>query len=239
MSRDSGWIAPPHWEDTQLEYDRHTATANFVHERIDAGPAAYSVEFAQLRLIVEEFFSATHNLSALQGPQLGSQAAVDAARHLAAPPFSADDLKTVIEVLAAEGDGLDAQEALVEVVLSALDPIRVPWLSESREPSEHEIVTAINWTTGVWASERVRTARRMEPSRRQEDALADSLAAAGFQEVPRPSAIHVVDALDRGCFCREVEVAGTKSDMPVRLRDGRLLAIECKVSSFKFEVQHL
>lgn len=231
MSRDSGWITPPHWDDARLEHDRQLATANFVHERIEEGPAAYSAEYARLRPTVEWVFSATGNLSGLQGSQLDNRAAIDAVRHLAAPPISADDLKTVIEVLVAEGDGLDVQEALVEVVLSALDPIRVPWLSESRSPKEHEVGAAINWTTGVWASERVRTARRMTPSRRQEDALADNLTAAGFREVPRPNAIHVVDALDRGCFCREVEVAGTKSDMPVRLRDGRLLAIECKVSN--------
>ncbi|MDZ4654948.1 MAG: XamI family restriction endonuclease [Coriobacteriia bacterium] len=231
MSREPGWIRPPHWDDAQLEADRHIATATFVHQRIEDGPAAYADEFVRLRPIVQHLFDSTDNLASLQNSDAGDSAAVNAIRHLAAPPISADDLKTVIEVLVFEGDGLTAQDALVEVALSALDPIRVPWLRDSRYPESPEVETAIAWTTGVWASERTRTARRMEPSQRQEEAVAAALTAAGFREVDRPNEIHVLDALDRGCFCREVMVAGTKTDMPARLHDGRLLAIECKVSN--------
>ncbi len=231
MSPDAGWATPPRWNDAQLESDRHQATSEFVHERIEEGPAAYAAEFQRLKPAVERLFAASDKLRALNDAALDDSATLNAVRHLAAPPISADDLKTVLEVLVSEGDGLTQEDALVEVALSALDPMRVPWLSQSRTPTEQEVKSAIDWTTGVWAAERVRTARRMAPSQRQENAVATALVAAGFTEVPRPSAIHVVDALDRGCFCREVEVAGTKSDMPVRLRDGRLLSIECKVSN--------
>lgn len=231
MTPDARWLAPPHWDDPQLDRDRHQATALFVHERIEEGPAAYATEFRALRPLVERLVVDSDNLRALQQATLDDPATVDAVRHLAAPPISADDLKTVLEVLVSEGADLNHDDAFVEVALSALDPMRVPWLSESRDPTAHELTAAIDWTTGVWAAERVRTARRMAPSQRQEDAVAAALLSAGFTEVPRPRAIHVVDALDRGCFCREVEVAGTKSDMPARLHDGRLLAIECKVSN--------
>lgn len=231
MSPDARWASPPCWDDARLESDRHQATSEFVHERIEEGPAAYAAEFQKLRPIVERLFTASDQLSVLSDAALDDSATVDAVRHLAAPPISADDLKTVLEVLVSEGDGLVHEDALVEVTLSALDPMRVPWLSQSRSPTKNELKSAIDWTAGVWAAERVRTARRMAPSQRQEDAVAAALASAGFAEVSRPPAIHVVDALDRGCFCREVEVAGTKSDVPVRLRDGRLLAIECKVSN--------
>lgn len=231
MSNDSGWKSPPRWDDARLEKDRHQATAEFVHLRIEEGPAEYAEQFVALRPAVERLFRATDNLTSLPEAAFAHPSSVEAARHLAAPPISADDLKTVLAVLVEEADDLTPHEALVEVTLSALDPIRVPWLKDGRLPSSDEVKAAVDWTAGVWASERVRTSRRMAPSKRQEDAVAEALSAAGFTEVARPSAIHVLDALDRGCFCREVLVAGTKSDMPVRLRDGRLLAIECKVSN--------
>lgn len=41
----------------------------------------------------------------------------------------------------------------------------------------------------------------------------------------------MLDALARGGFSRERKVAGAKCDVPVRLHDGRLLAIECKISN--------
>lgn len=192
---------------------------------------AYAAEYRKLKPAVDALFATTGNLTSLQDASLDDLETVGAVRHLAAPPISADDLSTVLEVLVSESEGLTRKEALVEIALSALDPIRVPWLGESRHPTDEEVRSAVDWTTGVWAAERVRTARRMAPSQRQEDAVASALVAAGFTEVHRPSAIHVVDVLDRGCFCREVEVAGTKADVPVRLRDGRLLAIECKVSN--------
>lgn len=231
MIREPEWTRTPHWDDARLEADRHIATAAFVHQRIEDGPAAYAEEFERLRPIVQHLFDSTDNLASLQKSDISDTAAVNAIRHLAAPPISADDLKTVVDVLVFEGDGLTAQDALVEVALSALDPIRVPWLRDSRRPESPELATAIAWTTGVWASEKTRTARRMEPSQRQEEAVAAALTAAGLREVDRPSEINILDALDRGCFCREVMVAGTKSDVPARLHDGRLLAIECKVSN--------
>ena len=40
-----------------------------------------------------------------------------------------------------------------------------------------------------------------------------------------------LDELPRGSYGRETNVAGSKCDISVRLRDGRLLAIECKVSN--------
>lgn len=231
MSNDMVWHEVPRWDDHRLECDRHRAIVDFVHERVEEGPAAYAEEFAALRPIVKSVFDETDALTVLREETLLDLHSKGVMRHLAAPPISLDDMKTVIEVLVQEGDDLTPHEALVQVVLSALDPVRVPWLSESRKPTADETRAAIDWTTGVWASERIRTYRRMGPSRRQEIAVADMLAKAGFREVPRPGPINVLDALERGCFCREELVAGTKADVPVRLRDGRLLTIECKVSN--------
>ena len=43
--------------------------------------------------------------------------------------------------------------------------------------------------------------------------------------------IRMLDDMPRGSFSAEQKVGGAKCDVPVRLFDGRLLAIECKVSN--------
>lgn len=40
-----------------------------------------------------------------------------------------------------------------------------------------------------------------------------------------------LDELPRGHYSRERKVDGAKCDIPIRLADGRLLALECKVSN--------
>lgn len=57
------------------------------------------------------------------------------------------------------------------------------------------------------------------------------MTSSGFDFDESRGALNVLDALDRGSFSRERKIAGAKCDVPVRLRDGRLLAIECKVSN--------
>ena len=108
--------------------------------------------------------------------------------------------------------------------------MRYAWLAEDRAPVEGERATAIDWTTGVWASEQVRTARKTESSRRQEAAVADVLRAAGYEHSAKRR-VTSLDEMSRGSFGGEAVLAGAKADVPVRLHDGRLLAIECKVSN--------
>ena len=52
------------------------------------------------------------------------------------------------------------------------------------------------------------------------------------ENIPRDLDVVLANALPEGSFAsREVLLAGDKCDVLVRLRDGRLLAIECKVSN--------
>ena len=87
------------------------------------------------------------------------------------------------------------------------------------------------WTAGVWAVERLRTIRRTESSKRQEAAVESLLASSGYTLQANVRKIHDFDDLQRGSFGREALLAGSKCDRPVRLFDGRLLALECKVSN--------
>jgi len=58
----------------------------------------------------------------------------------------------------------------------------------------------------------------------------DRLEASGFKQVPRKP-IKLIEELPLKSFASEVNLGPRNCDVPVRLADGRLLAIECKVSS--------
>ncbi len=158
-------------------------------------------------------------------PNLSKQLAT-----MSGPPISEDDLGTLAGGRVG-GKRLDPEAAgrVIGVLRSSFDPIRFPWVFENRLPSEYERETSIAWTAGMWALEQLRTLRRLESSKRQETAVATLLQEAGFSLHPRMKRISALDEMPRGTFTREVVLAGTKCDIPVRLHDGRLLALECKV----------
>lgn len=163
---------------------------------------------------------------------LDDPALLDAARYLTGPPISEDDLKTLAGGRISR-HSLDTTLArrLTGLLTSCLDPIRLPWLPDGRAPDAHERETAIMWTAGLWAVERLRTIRRTESSRRQEAAVESLLKSSGYKLQERVRRIVSLDDLPRGSFGRETLLAGSKCDRPVRLFDGRLLALECKVSN--------
>jgi hypothetical protein len=79
-------------------------------------------------------------------------------------------------------------------------------------------------------SQEVATELRTLSSSRQEQAVADLLERCGFVRTTG-GAISLLDDMPRGSYRRETLVAGTKCDVRVRLHDGRLLLVECKVSN--------
>lgn len=224
---------PRIWTAGELENAALAATTDFVTERQAEGGEAYRALFAEARTIVEQLFDATNDLSSMAtgGAFVRNPAFIDAGRYLDGPPISADDLKTIIAV----GGGAGAHatvEQIAGVVMSGLDRERVPWLFDEpqRGPTATERDLAIRWTAGLWAVQRAATRRRGEASGRQEAAVKDLFREHGYEEVARRP-ITMVDSLERGQFCPEAPVNGTRCDIPVRLRNGYLLLIECKVSS--------
>jgi hypothetical protein len=101
---------------------------------------------------------------------------------------------------------------------------------ERRAPSTPELDKAVDWTAGILTVEQLRTDRRTESAQRQQNAVIKLLTDIGWVE-RQLARIDFVDDLPRGCFCRETQVADSKCDVPVRLGDGRILLLECKVSN--------
>lgn len=216
----------------ELDAWRQAALEYFVAQRGREGTQAYVDAFIRLRPSVEKAFDVSHDLRrwdptlVVERPEM-----IAAMRYLIAPLISADDLDTLVEGRTRNKRlSPELAERVLRLVSNGLDPMRYPWLAEGRAPVAGERATAIDWTTGVWASEQVRTARKTESSRRQEAAVADVLRAAGYEHSAKRR-VTSLDEMPRGSFGGEAVLAGAKADVPVRLHDGRLLAIECKVSN--------
>lgn len=155
-------------------------------------------------------------------------------RYLAAPPISEDDLKTLAEAsLAPTTLARNAEMAhrLRDVVLRVIDPHRFPWLSEGREPTAEERHTAIVASAALVATRGVEMFRRTDAKDRQEGKVKALLAGCGFTEIARRDIPTSAQAPAPGEFMGETPLAGAKADVVARLHDGRILAIECKVSN--------
>lgn len=229
---------PPRWGDARLEADRTRAIGEFRTERLREPLGLYRELFGRYREGVERLLAATDDLAGIQAE--AARVLVDddlryAARYLASPPISEDDLEVLSDAsLGARALRRDpgAARRAVETILLLLDRERFPWLSDHRRPTDEERRTAIVATAAMIASQRVLTARMNAAPRRQEALVRERLAAAGFvEDEPRPVPT-VFAAPPVGHFTGECVVGGSrKADIVVRLGDGRIMPIECKVSN--------
>ena len=117
-------------------------------------------------------------------------------RYLAAPPVSEDDLKTLAETtLSAATLRSDAEQAqrVRDIVLQIIDPHRFPWISENRNPTEHERMRAVVASAVLVAARKVETSRRSDAKRLQEEAVKAMLRDLHFIEA-EPRDIPILDA---------------------------------------------
>ncbi len=197
----------------------------------------YLEAFDEYRDAVEDLIEGTVDLS-----QLSTQAVeyltdpnlLTAVRYLASPAISEDDLKVLAEAVLSPKRLTESPEMarrVVDTVLLGLDRNRFPWVSEDREPTDAERQTAVTSTAALIATQKVQTARRTTAKDEQEDAVAESLTANHFTEVPRRAVYNVSHLPGPGEFCRESLFGSRKADLIVRLWDGRTMPCECKVSN--------
>ena len=145
-------------------------------------------------------------------------------RYLTAPPISEDDLKTVADsTLTASRIRADPDSAkrIRDTVLTIIDPHRFPWVTENRQPTDEERERAVIASAALAAARDVEARRRNTSKQTQEQAVKDRLSGIGMQLV-QAREIAALTATTGG---------GTKADVVARLRDGRFLPIECKVSN--------
>ncbi|CPW95218.1 XamI family restriction endonuclease [Mycobacteroides abscessus] len=230
-------VPPPRWTIEQFTEDAGKARAIFREIRIDEPLEQYLEFFEVYRQAIEELIEGTVDLTLLaeQAVELLTQPEMLLSiRYLASPAISEDDLKVVADaVLSPSRIRSDEEMAkrIIATVLLALDRNRFPWVSEERQPTDVERSAAVISTAALIATQKVQTARRTASKNEQEDKVADYLVTQGFTQVPTRAVTNMTNAPAPGEFCRESMFGTRKADLIVRLWDGRVMPIECKVSN--------
>lgn len=122
----------------------------------------------------------------------------------------------------------DSAKRIRDTVLMIIDPHRFPWVREGREPSDIERERAIIASAVLAAQSDVGAKRRSTSKNEQEHTVKQLLASIGMKEVRAKEIPILTEAPSPGHFCGETRLAGTRADVVARLKDGRVIAIECR-----------
>ena len=230
-------VKRPVWDEERLKADLAKATEVFRAERMKEPLEQYLDRFEEYRDAFDELLEETVDLTKLCERALdilSNQRSQEALRYLAGPPVSLDDLKVLAQASLSlrrlNADPAMAQR-IIETVLLGLDRRRFPWVSEGREATEAERASAVLASAALVASRRVETDRRNEGKTTQENRTKEALRGAAFIEVGAREVSTIDQAPGLGQFCGESMFGGRKADILVRLWDGRVMPIECKVSN--------
>lgn len=224
------------WSRAQLEIDVERSISEFKERRITEPHVGYISDFEHYCVYVRNLLEDSDNLlnlSSVVRHYLLDEDKRYALRYLASPFISDDDLKVLADVkfsVAAFDSDPDAAERVAHVIRASIDPWRFPWFREGRTPTDEELRIAVVSSTAIIASSRSQTRRRSEAKDRQEGDIAQALQDAGLRKVRRRTVDTPYRAPDIGEFCMESVLGGHKADLIARLYDGRILAIEAKVS---------
>lgn len=210
----------PRWTDEQFVADAAIAQQDFRRQRLGEPLARWKTAFdaasVSMRRLIDDYgLAAPGGLTPENVIAILHDGLEDEFRYLAGPPISADDLKVLSETSLApqvlELDG-GALGRVLATIREALDPKRFPWVGEERPPSRVEMEMAIAASAALLARQRIQTERAHDGKTAQEIRT-------------------LTDAPPPGRFSGEALVGSRKADICVRLLDGRLLPIECKVSN--------
>jgi XamI restriction endonuclease len=235
-------VVYPFWTDEELEVRRQRSRKLYVQRYKTQVRVGFPEIERECRSEVEALCAATDDLRSLgDDPTLFAQhpELLTAARFVTRPAISADTLKIVSQ-----------EDGEVETICEFLDRDRFPWLAGKRggSPRRADLDRAVMMTGRLMAEQRAQTRLRTELSRAQEQAVHNVLRRCGLQHVDRKdvrqrmielgddpkrglTTTNYQELLGRGEFTQETALAGAKCDVPVRLQDGRLFPIECKVSN--------
>jgi hypothetical protein len=223
-----------------LQSDAIRARDAFRNERLEEPLDLYNKFFDKFVAIFGDLVDQLPNISKnpvdaeLIAHLLDGKSNQKAFRYLTAPPISADDLATVADAnLTPSRLRVAPNEAarVRDTILTVLDSHRFPWFAAGRSATKAEKHAAVVASSALAAAREVETHRRNTSKDAQEQAVKDILASIGFKEVAVREIPMLTAAPSPGEFCGETRLAGTRADVVARLRDSRVMAIECKVSN--------
>lgn len=224
----------------ELQADAAVAKAKFRLERLDEPLDLYNKFYGEFSAIFADIVS---NLSTIMSDPVDAKVMAKllkghkerkAFRYLAAPPISEDDLEAVADTsIAPTGIAQDLSKATLvrDTMRSILDPHRFPWIAVGAIPTQVELDNAVMASAAMAAAREVETVRRNTSKTSQEKAVKDALKSINLTEVTARDIPMMTAAPKVGEFCGESRLAGTRADVVATLNDGRVMAIECKVSN--------
>lgn len=240
---------PQRWTEQELAADAKTSTDVFVarrrteRARREQAIAKHVPEYRQEFL---DLLAATDGLRSITGSSLQNRRLLRAARFVAIPFISDDDLDSLT---GASLKGWMQQktekgsrpsdvdfDAAAEIIAQQLDPYRAPWIAKDRPPTKAEVERFLAGSITVRLNSRLGSLRRSEAATRQEQAVRDALAEAGYAEFKGRSKT-LVDPraeMPEGTFSPAARLlAGASVDVPIRLKAGHstgltFIALEAK-----------
>ena len=232
---------PIRWTSGQLKADAITARDIFREERVGEPLDLYNEFYHNFAGLFRETIALLPELasnpvdSELVANMVRGRDQQKTFRYLAAPPISEDDLKAVADTTLAPNvlsTDSDKAQRVRDTILSILDPFRFPWMAApARKPTKEEVERAVIASAALAAAREVETHRRNTSKSAQEGAVKELLRNMGLTEVVARDIPILTAAPEPDHFCGESRLAGTRADVVARLSDGRVLAIECKVSN--------
>lgn len=231
------------WSPEEIFGDVIQAAADFRERRLGEPKDKYLQAFELLETANGELVGSLSRLAERPvdtewlASALANEHLKTALRYVGAPPISEDDLETLtgssLAPAKVRASGALAEQ-LCDFLLRILDPKRFPWIYDKRAATPEEIARAVLASAVVAATQRVQTARRRDERIAVEGAVRGLLVGAGWSCVSKPrSGITNIrsHAPQAGEFMEGVTLGVNGADFVIGLRDGRILAIECKGSN--------
>lgn len=217
---------PPTWTEQELQHGRDVAEREYIVAQ--EGEGGWADLFNESQPVVEAAFEKTRDLRTLDAGLVADRELWQILRFCCGPPISEENLWTFIgkKFQGQLPVGLEAKTA--NELAKRLDPVRFPWVVRGRAPTKEERQVASTATATLITQARFTTLARGQVARRQTDLVYAALKTAGFVF---DEGAKTVEDLRPGTYCGEKTLHNKKCDVPIRLNDGRLLSLECKVSN--------
>jgi hypothetical protein len=235
-------ILPEICSTLRIARDSNVARDEFRRRRLGDPLRDYSAEFPSAEAAAKAVISALDALigapanRALMSRLVGSKVEYSTLRSLAATPISSDDLNTLLKQKINKTSLKSNQQLaddLATLLRENLDPARFPWVTQNRAATPEELRAASLATAVLTAVSAVQAKRRGDERKQLEGRVEQILEAQNFKLVKTPSR----GISSRGDFpalaqyMKHCKLGEHNADFVVGLKDGRILAIECKASN--------
>jgi len=233
---------PTKWTEAQISVDTSIARAEFRRRRLEEPLTDYEAKFPTAKAAADVIVGALSALVTTPTDReflagiISNKEQYSALRSLAAVPISKDDLETLLDSSLNRTVLRQNQELankLSQLLRSCLDPKRFPWAVAERKATEEELAAAKLATAVVTTVSAVQAGRRGDESKALEGKVKEILITAGYvQAQKRKGGIkQIAHFPELGTFMHQCVFGGHNADFVIRLKDGRVLALECKASN--------